>query len=272
MIDLCEQFKKLHHQDKILFLGNVHDIPSAMLLEAAGFKALATTSWGVSNMFGYKDGENLNFQEYLDYTKKIINSVKLPVSFDIEAGYANNIDQIVQNVLSVANIGAVGINIEDSPKHIKGLQKIEQHCRLLTAIKEALIKQGFDNFYINARTDTYLQQVPSALKETIERGQAYAKHGADGLFVPGIVDRNEIQDVVKNVSLPLNVVSLPNLSDLKELSQLGVKRLSYGNALSDLLIAQEEQITRDLFNSQSTLMLYSHPDIAINFKVRHEHA
>lgn len=65
------QFKALHQQDELLFLANAWDLLSALVLEQCGFKALGTTSWGVANAMGYKDGENITFGD-LTISKRLL--------------------------------------------------------------------------------------------------------------------------------------------------------------------------------------------------------
>lgn len=111
----------MHKQKELLFLPNAWDVVSALILEHAGFKAIGTTSWGIANSMGYKDGERIDFNELLMLVRKIISMVEIPVTVDIESGYSEHIDSAVENVLKVADLGAVGINIEDSLKSKIGL-------------------------------------------------------------------------------------------------------------------------------------------------------
>ena len=136
----------------------------------------------------------------------------------------------------------------------------------MRAIRESLDKAGFNDFFINARTDTYLSGLTNALDESISRGRAYAKNGADGLFVPGISEEMDIRLVSEKVNLPLNVVALPNLGNLHKLDEQGVRRLSIGNAFSDLMIATAEADLAQLVDSKDATMLYKHDEINLNFK------
>lgn len=129
---------------------------SALTLEKAGFKAIGTTGWGIANPLGYADGELVYFEKYLQIIKTIAGNVKIPVSADIEAGYGEDIQTIVDHVLKTADVGVAGINIEDSFKKQKGLKEITWQCELLTNIRAALDHNGSKDFYINARIDTYL--------------------------------------------------------------------------------------------------------------------
>ncbi|WP_369676644.1 isocitrate lyase/phosphoenolpyruvate mutase family protein, partial [Enterococcus faecium] len=62
-----------------------------------------------------------------------------------------------QHVLALAELGIVGINIEDSDKVTGRLRPQEQQVAILTAIKNTLNRHGFSQLFINARTDCFLQ-------------------------------------------------------------------------------------------------------------------
>ncbi len=129
------------------------------------------------------------------------------------------------------------------------------HSDLLNRIRTALENQGYKDFYINARTDTYLQK-QSPLPETIERAKAYVESGASGIFVPGLMADDEIKEITIHVNAPLNVLSLPGLTNCNKLKELGVKRFSFGNALSDKMIAYLERNAAKLIEVMDTAHLY----------------
>lgn len=249
------KFKELHLSGDVLFLGNAWDLLSALALEKAGFKAIGTTSFGIARSLGFTDGENIEFDDHLKIIKMIVDSVKIPVSADIEAGYGEDIDTIVSNVLRTADAGVAGINIEDSLKKQKGLKEVEQHSRLLSKMRKELDRTGFEGFYINARIDTYLQK-ENPILETINRAKAYAESGASGIFVPGLSADEEIKEIVYHVIAPLNLLSLPGLTNCNKLKELGVKRFSFGNALSDKMITLLEKNAARLLEYNDTAHLF----------------
>ncbi|KOS69047.1 carboxyphosphonoenolpyruvate phosphonomutase [Lysinibacillus contaminans] len=250
-----QEFNELHTSQDILFIGNAWDLLSALVLEKAGFKAIGTTSWGIANSLGYADGECIDFDRHLGIIQTITGNVNIPVSADIEAGYSEDIDTIIHHVLRTADVGVAGINIEDSLKIKMGLRETKDHSRLLTKMRMALDQNGFKNFYINARTDTYLQSNTPFL-ETIERGKAYVESGASGIFVPGLTKEEEIKEIALNIEAPLNILSLPGLTNCQKLKELGVKRFSFGNAFSDKVIAYMEKNAAQLLESKDTALLY----------------
>lgn len=250
-----QTFKELHTSEDLLFLGNAYDVLSALILEKAGFKAIGTTSWGIANSIGLTDGELIDFNRHLRIIQSIAENVNIPVSADIEAGYSDDPNTIVNNVLRTADVGVAGINIEDSFKSQKGLKDIAQHSKLLSQIRTALDNNGFKDFYINARIDTYFQ-VENPLIDTIDRAKAYVESGASGIFVPGIINEEEIKEIILHVDAPLNILSLPGVTNCNKLKEIGVKRFSFGNALSDQVIAYMEKTVGQLIDKNDTSILY----------------
>lgn len=250
-----ERFHSLHESDEILLLGNAWDLPSARILEQAGFKAIGTTSWGIAAGHGFTDGEALDFAIQLNTIKRIVDHVQVPVTADIESGYGQDDATIVSNVLKVAELGAVGINIEDSLKGETGLKNASDQSRLLASIREALVKGGFDGFYVNARIDTYLQN-QGPLDETLNRAQAYLESGASGIFVPGIRDAEAIRTIASSIRAPLNVMASPGLADGSELKKLGVRRLSLGGSVYRKAYKLLEQCAAELASTRNASLLF----------------
>jgi len=252
------EFRRLHEEEGLLFLGNAWDATSAAALEKAGFAAIGTTSYGIAQASGMRDGEEIPFDRLAAIVRDIAARVNIPVSADIEAGYASKHADIVDNALRVADAGAAGLNIEDSPKDRHGLRDVSEQARLLALLRNALDARGFDGFFVNARTDTYLMPgVSDPFEETLLRVRAYADGGADGIFVPGLSADAEIAAVASASPLPLNVMSLPGLTSVSHLQKLGVRRFSFGNAFSDLALAFLARSAKRLLRDQGTQSLYA---------------
>jgi len=249
-----DAFNALHHQNDVLFLPNVWDVLSALAIEKAGFKALGTTSFGMANAHGLQDGENMSFEQLITTSKSIINAVKIPVSIDIEAGYANQPEVIADNVLAIAQAGAVGINIEDSYKDREGLREPSEQAEILRTIRRRLSASGFGRFFVNARIDTVFQGQP--IEQAIKRALLYVEAGASGVFIPGLSATDDIKQMTEAVSAPVNLMSLPNLTSASKLQMLGVKRFSIGNAFSDFIIAQMESASRQMIETHSSKSFY----------------
>ncbi len=258
-------FKKMHEQEKLLFLPNAWDVISALVLEQAGFKAIGTTSKGVANAMGYKDGERLPFDDLLALVKKMVSVVEIPITVDIESGYADSATDVVDNILKIADLGVSGINIEDSLKNNTALNDKERQCELIAKIRDKLDGRGYPEFFINARIDTYLQK-KDPLNDTIERAVDYVSSGANGIFVPGLCQSDEIEKVVTSIDAPLNLMSLPSLTDIERLNEIGVKRFSLGPAFSNATISFIEENARILFKEQDIKKLYANSDMITLFK------
>ncbi|QQT24643.1 isocitrate lyase/phosphoenolpyruvate mutase family protein [Sphingobacterium spiritivorum] len=230
-------FKQLHQQSTPLLLGNVWDAHSAQLAEKAGFAALGSSSHAIANLLGYEDGENIAFEELFFIVERIVKAVKIPVSVDFEAGYANDPATVAKYVKKLSDIGVAGINLEDGQVE-NGKRSLGSSQLLADKIKA--IKSVTD-IYINARTDTYVTKQENALKQSIERALIYQEAGADGIFVPVIETKADIQQFTTEVALPLNVFLTPNLPQYDELGELGVKRLSHGAKLYEWLMKKAEE-------------------------------
>ncbi|CAM2776127.1 isocitrate lyase/phosphoenolpyruvate mutase family protein [Paenibacillus taichungensis] len=225
-------FHQSHTKGNPLILVNVWDAGSALAIQSAGAAAIATGSWSVAAAHGEQDGEAMPFQLVLDNLARIIASVDLPVTIDIEGGYGRFASEVKGNVSQVIHHGAVGINIEDQLPSGAGLYAVEEHCLRLSAAREAAEQVGIPLF-INARTDIFLQNAPerhnhALLEEALIRSKAYAEAGASGLFVPGLQNLQLIQELCERSSLPVNVMVTSHEPSPKQLAGLGVARVSYG--------------------------------------------
>jgi 2-methylisocitrate lyase-like PEP mutase family enzyme len=228
----AEIFQDLHINGNPLILFNVWDAGSAKAIEDAGAKAIATGSWSVAAANGFEDGEKLPFELALANLKRIVESVTLPVTIDLEGGYATDYSKLKANITKVIAAGAVGINFEDQIIGAEGLHGTDEQCARIEAIREAAEKASLPLF-INARTDVFLQTYPAKhdeaqLEEAVRRGEAYAKAGASGLFSPGLRDTELIKKLGELSPIPLNIMVLPDTPPLKTLAQLGVARISFG--------------------------------------------
>lgn len=221
-----EKFYQLHYNDELLLIGNVWDVGSAKIFEANGFKALATSSAALANALGYKDGQQLPFELLLEIVTQINKAISIPLSVDLERGYADTIPGILKNVEALFNAGVVGINIEDSLEDML-LRPVQSFQAIISAIAEQGIKKNMPMF-INARTDSFLLKQPAALEETIDRAKAYEVSGAHGLFVPYLDKASDIEKIVAATALPVSVFFTKQLPDFKTLSGLGIKRISMG--------------------------------------------
>ncbi|WP_263705511.1 isocitrate lyase/PEP mutase family protein [Shouchella tritolerans] len=257
-------FRRLHQQPSTFVLPNAWDAMSAKMFEAGGFKAIGTTSAGIAASLGYPDGQHLPRAKMVDAVRNIANSVAIPVSADIEAGYGQSVAKIVQTVKAVAAAGAVGINIEDGTGDpSKPVFSISEQTE-----KIAAIKANHTSLFVNARTDIYWLNIGDPLsrfQEATKRAKAYQEAGADCLFIPGLTDRGEIQKMRAAISCPINLLVDPEMPSLTELSAIGIERLSCGSApfraTATLLAAICEQIVNDQTFSHLTKDVLSYSSI-----------
>ena len=220
----AELFRRLHH-DGLLVLANAWDAGSARVIESLGARAIATTSVGVAWSHGYPDGDRLPLSALLATVAEIVRVVRVPLTVDMEGGYSTEPATVGANVAAVAAAGAVGINIED------GVDAPERLCAKLERVKAEVGA----NVFVNVRTDVYLRDLAPAgarVEETLARAARYRAAGADGLFVPGVVEPSEIRAIAGGAGLPLNVLAWPGLPGAAALAELGVSRLSAGSGLS----------------------------------------
>jgi 2-methylisocitrate lyase-like PEP mutase family enzyme len=219
------RFHALHDQDTPLLLPNAWDAASARLWQEAGATAVATSSAAVAWARGYADGGALPREELLSSLRGIARVVSIPLSADIEDGYGNDPEAVAGLVASVADAGAVGINIED------GAGTPDLLAAKIRAIRTRL---GDAPLFINARTDVYLAglaQGDAALAMTIERLRLYRDAGADGGFVPGLSDADDALRIAEAVPLAVNLMAMPGLPPVAALADAGIRRISLGPAL-----------------------------------------
>lgn len=253
--ELAARFRQLHHVggDHILVLPNAWDAMSARLVEDAGAKAIATTSAGVSWALGYPDGHGLTRDSMIDAVRRIVQSVRVPVTADVEGGYGTGSpEDVAATVRGVTAAGAVGVNFEDSPgRDGELLLSIDANAARLTAAREASRAEGVDVF-INARIDTYLRRAGSESERfdlTVQRARAYVAAGADGIFVPLVSDADTIRRLVNEVGAPLNVIAGPGSPTIAELQALGVARVSVGPGLARAVMAHIRRASNELLGA-----------------------
>jgi 2-methylisocitrate lyase-like PEP mutase family enzyme len=227
----ADAFRAMHDRSKILVLPNAWDPMSARVIEEAGARAIATTSAGVAFSVGYPDGEAMPRDEMIAAIARIARVVTVPLSADIESGFARDAHDVAETVRRVIDAGAVGINLEDA---IHGgppaLYDLETAVDRVRAAREAASASGIP-LVINARTDVYLLSIgepDTRFDHAVRRANAYRKAGADCLFVPRIGKPADIERIVAALDGPLNLLAFPGIPTVAELERLGVARLSVG--------------------------------------------
>jgi 2-methylisocitrate lyase-like PEP mutase family enzyme len=221
-----ERFAALHAGEPFV-IPNPWDAGSARMLEALGFPALAGTSSGFAYTLGRRDGD-VSLDEVAAHTAAISAASGLPLSVDLENGYADDPEGVAAAVGRVAAAGAVGASIEDfSPRD--GLYARERAVERLSAAVAAARGLGFP-FTLTARAENHIRGNPD-LGDTIARLQAYEEAGADVLYAPGLRTVEEIRAVCEAVSRPVNVLALGELTR-DAIAGAGAQRISLGGRLT----------------------------------------
>lgn len=251
--DKAVLFGSLHTPGRPLILANAWDVASARISETAGVAAVATTSAGVAWSLGAPDGDVLDRATAIEVLARIVAAVDVPVSADIESGYAADSSGVGETIRSVLAAGAVGVNLEDgmyagdSP-----LRDPAEQAERISAARQAADAARIPLF-INARTDTYLRAVggdPAArLTETLVRASAYLAAGADGIFVPGLRDADVVAELTAGIEGPVNVLVRPGSPRVSELARLGVARISLGSSIAVAAYGLAQRAVREVLES-----------------------
>jgi 2-methylisocitrate lyase-like PEP mutase family enzyme len=229
--DRARDFRALHVKGDPVVLYNIWDAGSARAVADAGARALATGSWSVATAQGYEDGEALPLDFLARIVSRIVATVDLPLTVDFEGGYAEAPEAIEAHVGTILRAGAIGVNFEDRVVQGQGLYAADVQARRIAAVRAAADAAGVPLF-INARTDVFLASAraehPAQITAALARAASYAAAGADGFFVPGLVDPELIARSCEGCVLPVNVMASADTPPATTLAQLGVARISHG--------------------------------------------
>ncbi|MHB9054617.1 MAG: isocitrate lyase/PEP mutase family protein [Paludibacteraceae bacterium] len=250
-------FRKLHKGSEPFILGNIWDAKSAQLAQKTGIKALGISGHAIAENLGFADGENMSYDDLLLFVKRIIKSVTVPLSVDIDGGYSRDVKKVKENIGKLIDLGVSGINIEDSivKNGKRSLTAPDKFSKIIHGIRKYLDKQHSELF-MNVRIDTYVTKHPKALEETISRIKTFEKAGADGFFIPLLLDEKEIKVVVESTQLPINVFLKPEIPTFEKLKELGVKRISSGAAVHAMSYAKAEDLYSALIDEHNFKLLF----------------
>jgi 2-methylisocitrate lyase-like PEP mutase family enzyme len=224
----AEAFAYLHRAETPLLLPNPWDIGSAKLFASLGFRALATTSGGFAATLGRPDGA-VTRDEALAHASAIVNATDLPVSADLENGFADDPAAVAETVRRARQTGLAGCSIEDySGTATDDIYDLGLATDRIAAAAEAA-HAGESAFVLTARSENHIRGRAN-LADTIKRLQQYQEAGADVVYAPGVSASDDIRSIVESVDVPVNVLALPNLPPITELRELGVARVSIGGA------------------------------------------
>jgi 2-methylisocitrate lyase-like PEP mutase family enzyme len=260
--------RSLHERKNAFIIPNPWDVGTARLLAHLGFEALATTSAGFAFSLGQRDN-TLGRDKMMEHVAAIASATDLPTSADLENGYGDDPNTVAETIGLAAAAGLAGGSIEDSTGRktspIYAFELAVERIRAAVAVARSLPFQ----FTLTARAENFLVGRPD-LEDTIKRLQAYQEAGADVLYAPGLRTREQIAALVSSVDRPVNVVmGLQGVKlSLAELSELGVKRVSVGSALTRaafgaFLRAAKEMCEQGTFTFADEAVTY--PDLSAMF-------
>ena len=247
----AERLRELHHGEKILVLPNIWDPGGARMMQWLGYPAVATASASIAYSLGYDDCQQITLDAMLDVVGRVAAAVNVPVTADMEWGYAEQPKEVAENMRRLLRAGAVGINLEDSVREGERLFEIDFQCARIRAVREMARQEGVPLF-INARTDVFWPRVPGGDEEKFEhavrRAKAYLDAGADGFYPIILGDLATLRRLAATVRAPINVLAPTAHATLSELEVAGIARVSLGPALMWASLSTMRKIAVDLQN------------------------
>ena len=242
----AERFQELHHGYAPLLLPNPWDPGTARVFAALGFVALATTSSGHAATLGRLDG-SVTRDEALAHAASIVEATALPVSADLENGFADEPDEVATTIGLAAEVGLAGCSVEDhTGRADETIYPPGLATERVAAAAEAA-HGGPARLVLTARAENYLHRRRD-LGDTIARLQSYQAAGADVLYAPGLAEIDDIRQVVASVDLPVNVLAFPGGPSVPELAAVGVKRVSVGGSFSMVALGAVATAARELLH------------------------
>lgn len=242
--DRAERFRDLHRPGRPLLLPNPWDAGSARLLASLGFRALATTSSGYAATLGRLDG-SVTGEEALGHAAVIVAATALPVSADLENGFADSAQGVAETARGAVAAGLAGFSIEDfsgdDGNPIYDRERAAERVRAAVEVAHA----GPAHVVVTGRAENHLHGVDD-LHDTIARLQTYQEAGADVLYAPGLTSADQIRAIVSSVDRPVNVLVAPGSPTVAELAGLGVSRISVGGSFAFAAIAALVSAAREL--------------------------
>ncbi|MFD9591605.1 isocitrate lyase/phosphoenolpyruvate mutase family protein [Kitasatospora sp. NPDC059973] len=238
--------------DGVLVLPNAWDAGSAAVIASAGAAAIATTSGGVSWSLGRGDGQQLGRADMAEAARRIASVVDLPVTVDAEGGYGAAPAEVAETVRALVGAGAAGVNLEDSAAAGGPLFPVAEQAARLAAARAAAAAAGLPELLVNARTDVFLFGIgpeEGRLDEVLVRAAAYARAGADGLFVPGLLDLDVLARLCAASPLPVNAMTGPGGPTVAELAATGVRRISVGTGLAEAAYSAAHRAAAELLGT-----------------------
>lgn len=229
-----KRLKELLNSDETLIMPDAYDSISAKLIEKAGFKAIQCSGYSFSIAAGYKREIDVSLNENIEWTRRIVESVDVPVMADAEDGYGGP-EEVIETVDKFIDAGVAGLNLEDQiPDGKSKLSIIDEDlmAQKIILARETAEAEGNHDFIINGRTDALrsTENREDGLEIAINRANQYLEAGADLVFVTYAATLDEVKKIVKEVKGPVSIAAGQpyNIKEFRidDLKKCGVARIS----------------------------------------------
>ena len=231
------KFRQLLQQPGIIQAPGAYDCLTAKLIQQAGFPAVYMTGAGTSvAQLGYADLGLATMSDMISNAGSIADILDVPLIADADTGYGGILN-VRRTIRQYERAGVAAIHIEDQemPKRCGHLddKKVVSTEDMVQKIRAAVDARTDDDFTIIVRTDSI---AVTGWEDAMNRCEEYIKAGADALFVEALRTPEEVEQVAKNLSVPLlyNFVESGKspLLSASELEKFGFKIVIYpGSAL-----------------------------------------
>ena len=240
----ADRFRALHDGPRPLLLPNPWDAGSARLFAHLGFEALATTSSGSAAALGRLDG-GVTREQAREHAAAIVAAVDLPVSADLEDGFAPEPEGVADTARRAVAAGLAGFSVEDFTRdEDHPIFELGLAAERVAAAAEAAHREPA-RVVLTARAENHIHHRDD-LRDTIARLQRYQEAGADVLFAPGLTRLDDIREVVRSVDRPVNVLAVRGCPPVAELAAAGVRRVSVGGAFAFAALGSAAEAAREL--------------------------
>jgi 2-methylisocitrate lyase-like PEP mutase family enzyme len=244
--DKAERFLALHQGDAPLLMPNPWDPGSAKLLASLGFQALATTSSGFAATLGRLDGA-VTRDEALAHSAALVDATDVPVSADLENGFAHDPAGVAETIGGAIEAGLAGCSVEDYAGRVDDTIYDAGLAAERVAAAVEVAHAGPVHLVITARAENHVHGHDD-LDDTIARLQAYQQAGADVLFAPGVITLDDVRRLVSSVDRPVNVLPRPGGPSVAELAAVGARRISVGGAFAFAALGAVVAAARELLD------------------------
>ena len=269
----------LHSGGRILVLPNVWDPIGARVLASKKFPAVATASAAISSSLGFDDGEMITRRTMLEIVSRISRAVDVPVTADMESGYAESLDDLEETTRALIDTGAVGMNIEDSLEDGGPLRPIDEQAERISKVRETAAAQGI-HLVINARVDSFLSDQFSdneaRVEEAVTRAEVFARAGADCIYPIGPGDAVTLRLLRSRIPSPLNALVTSNAVPFEIMTTIGINRVSFGPSIFRSCLRKFADIADALSRAESyqcfSREMMSRSEVAVYITPEHEDA